>query len=119
MATLHDIAAAYVELERRLNKVGTLDYPPERKIGRGRLTQQAEELAAELRSRLGLGLGPIPDLEGILELELGVRISYVRFRRRSRASTHTIPSWGPSSCSTRCIPAAADGGPLRTSWLTS
>jgi Zn-dependent peptidase ImmA (M78 family) len=74
MATLHDIAAAYVELERRLNKVGTVDYPPERKIGRGRLTQQAEELAAELRSRLGLGLGPILDLEGILELELGVRI---------------------------------------------
>jgi Zn-dependent peptidase ImmA (M78 family)/DNA-binding XRE family transcriptional regulator len=74
MGTLHDIAAAYIELERRLNKVGAIDYPPERKIGRGRLAQQAEELAAELRSRLGLGLGPIPDLEGILELELGVRI---------------------------------------------
>src|SRR3990167_6787960 len=74
MGTLHDIAAAYVELERRLNKVGAVDYPPERKIGRGRLSQQAEELAAELRSRLGLGLGPIPDLEGILELEMGVRI---------------------------------------------
>lgn len=74
MGILHDIAAAYVELERRLNKVSIVDYPPERKIGRGRVTQQAEEVAAELRSRLGLGLGPIPDLEGILELELGVRI---------------------------------------------
>lgn len=74
MGILHDIAAAYVELERRLNKVSVVDYPPERKIGRGRVTQQAEEVAAELRSRLGVGLGPIPDLEGILELELGVRI---------------------------------------------
>jgi len=74
MGILHDIAAAYVELEHRLNKVSIVDYPPERKIGRGRVTQQAEEVAAELRSRLGLGLGPIPDLEGILELELGVRI---------------------------------------------
>jgi Zn-dependent peptidase ImmA (M78 family)/transcriptional regulator with XRE-family HTH domain len=74
MGILHDIAAAYVELERRLNKLSIVDYPPERKIGRGRVTQQAEEVAAELRSRLGLGLGPIPDLEGILELELGVRI---------------------------------------------
>ena len=31
-------------------------------------------MAAELRSRLGLGLGPIPDLTGLLELELGLRI---------------------------------------------
>jgi len=74
LAILHDIAAAYVELEKRLNKVSHTDYPPERKIGRGRVTQQAEEVATELRTRLGLGLGPIPDLEGILELELGVRI---------------------------------------------
>jgi hypothetical protein len=43
-------------------------------MGRGRIAQQAEEIAAELRSRLGLGLGPIPDLEGLLELELGLRI---------------------------------------------
>jgi Zn-dependent peptidase ImmA (M78 family)/transcriptional regulator with XRE-family HTH domain len=74
LAILHDIAAAYVELEKRLNKVSHTDYPPERRIGRGRVTQQAEEVAAELRARLGLGLGPISDLEGILELELGVRI---------------------------------------------
>jgi Zn-dependent peptidase ImmA (M78 family)/DNA-binding XRE family transcriptional regulator len=74
LGILHDIAAAYVELERRLNKVSTIDYPPERRVGRGRVAQQAEEVAAELRSRLGLGLGPITDLEGILELELGLRI---------------------------------------------
>lgn len=71
---LHDIAAANAELERVLNKISFVDYPPERKIGRGRVQQQAEEIAAELRSRLGLGLGPIPDLESVLELELGLRI---------------------------------------------
>lgn len=71
---LHDLAAAYVELERRLHKVTAVDYPAERKIGRGRLDKQAEELAAELRARLGLGLSPISDLTGLLELELGVRI---------------------------------------------
>src|ERR1700722_5700476 len=66
LALLHDLAAAFVELERRLHKVTTVDYPPERKLGRGRLEQQAEELAAELRARLGLGLGPISDLTGLL-----------------------------------------------------
>jgi Zn-dependent peptidase ImmA (M78 family) len=74
LGILHDIAAAYVELEQRLNKVSFVDYPPERRVGRGRIAQQAEEVAAELRARLGLGLGPIPDLESILELEVGVRI---------------------------------------------
>jgi len=53
LALLHDLAAAHVELEQRLHKVTLVDYPPERKLGRGRVEQQAEELAAELRSRLG------------------------------------------------------------------
>lgn len=74
LALLHDLSAAYVELEHRLQKTTVVDYPPERKRGRGRVAQQAEELAAELRARLGLGLGPIHDLVGLLELELGLRI---------------------------------------------
>lgn len=74
IALLHDLSTAYVELEQRLHKVTRLDYPPERKLGRGRVDQQAEELAAEMRSRLGLGLGPIPDLVALLELELGLRV---------------------------------------------
>lgn len=74
LSLLHDLSAAYVELERRLHKVTPVDYPPERRIGRGRVEQQAEEFAVELRSRLGLGVGPVPDLVGILELELGLRV---------------------------------------------
>lgn len=71
---LHDLAAACVELERRLNKPSHFDYPAERRIGRGRLDLQAEEIAAAVRTRLGIGLGPIPDLVALLELELGVRV---------------------------------------------
>jgi Zn-dependent peptidase ImmA (M78 family)/DNA-binding XRE family transcriptional regulator len=74
VSLLHDLAAAYVELEHRLHKVTPMDYPPERRVGRGRIEQQAEEIASELRMRLGLGLGPISDLEGLLELELGLRV---------------------------------------------
>jgi Zn-dependent peptidase ImmA (M78 family)/transcriptional regulator with XRE-family HTH domain len=74
LSLLHDLAATYVELEHRLHKATTTDYPAERKIGRGRVERQADELAAELRARLGLGLGPISDLVGLLELEVGVRI---------------------------------------------
>jgi Zn-dependent peptidase ImmA (M78 family)/transcriptional regulator with XRE-family HTH domain len=89
LTLLHDLAAAYIELERRLHKVTPVDYPPERKPGRGRLDQQAEELAAELRSRLGLGLGPIPDLVGLLELELGLRV-FVRALPSSIAGVYAF-----------------------------
>ncbi len=71
---LHQLAASTVELERRLGKSPALQYPPERKIGRGQLDQQAEDLALELRNQLGLGLGPITDIFAIAELDLGMRI---------------------------------------------
>jgi len=71
---LHDLAAAHSELERCLNKVSVRDYPPAVRLGRGRLDQQAEEVAAQLRARLGLGLAPVPDLGALLELELGIRV---------------------------------------------
>jgi Zn-dependent peptidase ImmA (M78 family)/DNA-binding XRE family transcriptional regulator len=89
LTLLHDLAAAYVELEHRLHKVTPIDYPPERRPGRGRLDKQAEELAAELRSRLGLGLGPIPDLVGLLELELGLRV-FVRALPSSIAGVYAF-----------------------------
>jgi Zn-dependent peptidase ImmA (M78 family) len=42
------------------------------------IEQQAEDAAFAIRSRLGLGMGPIQDLNGLLESELGVRV----FERR-------------------------------------
>ncbi len=74
MKLLNRLAASSVELERRLRRPLVADYPPERALTRGRLDAQAEDLAAELRSRLGLGMAPIPDLVGLVELELGIRI---------------------------------------------
>lgn len=42
------------------------------------IEQQAEDAALAIRSRLGLGMGPIQDLNGVLESELGIRV----FERR-------------------------------------
>jgi Zn-dependent peptidase ImmA (M78 family) len=74
---LSNLARAEVELENLLGIERKRNYPPERPILRGDVRAQAEEDAAELRQRLGLGLSPITDIVTLLELELGVRV-YVR-----------------------------------------
>jgi Zn-dependent peptidase ImmA (M78 family)/DNA-binding XRE family transcriptional regulator len=74
---LSSLAEAEVELENLLGVKRTRNYPPERPIVRGDVRMQAEEDAAELRQRLGLGLNPVSDIITLLELELGVRV-YVR-----------------------------------------
>lgn len=71
---LNDLAAAEVELERLVGQPLRPAYPPERPIGSGDLREQAEDLAMELRQRLGIGLSPITDMVSLLELELGVRV---------------------------------------------
>jgi Zn-dependent peptidase ImmA (M78 family) len=72
-----DLAKAEVELENLLGVKRVHNYPPERPILPGDVRAQAEQDAAELRQRLGLGSAPISDIVTLLELELGVRI-YVR-----------------------------------------
>jgi Zn-dependent peptidase ImmA (M78 family)/transcriptional regulator with XRE-family HTH domain len=74
VAVLHRLATAYVELETRLDRPLVRNYPPERPLARRGLQQQAEDLAVEVRSRVGVGLGPIPDVVAFLELEVGVRV---------------------------------------------
>jgi hypothetical protein len=54
----------------RLREAGLeLDHPPPRRIQRGQVPEQAEDAAAELRARLGLGQSPIPDLLSLTEAQ--------------------------------------------------
>jgi Zn-dependent peptidase ImmA (M78 family)/DNA-binding XRE family transcriptional regulator len=71
---LGDLASAEVELERLVGQPLRPNYPPERPILPGDVREQAEDAAAELRHRLGLGSAPIADVVSLLELELGIRV---------------------------------------------
>ena len=71
------LAKAEVELENLLGVNRPVSLPPERPLLNGDVRVQAEQDAAELRQRLGLGLAPIPNLVGVLEMDMGVRV-YVR-----------------------------------------
>jgi Zn-dependent peptidase ImmA (M78 family)/DNA-binding XRE family transcriptional regulator len=67
----------YVELERLTDAPLPRHYPPERQIGRTGVERAAEDLAANERTRLGLGDGPITNLRELLEHEVGLRIFYL------------------------------------------
>ena len=51
-----------------------LDVPAVQLIRDEAIEQQAEDTALALRARLGLGMGPIQDLNALLESELGLRV---------------------------------------------
>jgi Zn-dependent peptidase ImmA (M78 family)/DNA-binding XRE family transcriptional regulator len=74
LALLNRLATGAVQLEGLLGQELRTDYPPPIRIKPQRVNQQAEDTANNLRARLGVGLGPIPDVIGLLELELGLRI---------------------------------------------
>jgi Zn-dependent peptidase ImmA (M78 family)/DNA-binding XRE family transcriptional regulator len=71
---LNDLASAQFELETILGISHQFQYPPERPLGPGEIRDQAEDAALEIRQRLGIGLGAIPDIVSLLELEFGLRI---------------------------------------------
>lgn len=71
---LNDLTAAELELERLTGRKLKTNYPPERPILPGDVKEQAEDLAMELRHRLGLGLAPILDIVTLLEVEIGMRV---------------------------------------------
>lgn len=74
---LHELVSAELELENALGIVRQRRYPPESPLLPGDVVSQAEHDAANFRLFLGIGNGPIIDLLGILELQLGIRL-YVR-----------------------------------------
>jgi Zn-dependent peptidase ImmA (M78 family) len=76
LALLNRVATGAAQVERMLGQEARTDYPPPILIKPNMLVQQAEDAANNLRARLGIGVGPIPDLMSLLELELGIRIFF-------------------------------------------
>lgn len=74
---LNQLVAAELELENTLGVTRPKNLPPERPILPGDIATQAEHDANELRRWLGIGHGPILDLLGMLESQLGIRV-YLR-----------------------------------------
>lgn len=74
-AMLHRLAASTVQLENLVGqRAPKLDLPDVSISKVGSLEQQAEDAALGLRTRLGIGLGPIQDLTALMEFELGLRV---------------------------------------------
>ncbi len=72
---LNKLAAASVELEKMLDRPMLQPDLPVVSVSRSMsVDQQAEDVALSLRQRLGIGLGPIPDLIALVELDMGLRV---------------------------------------------
>jgi len=69
-----DLCRWYVELEALLDAPLPRRYPPVYDITGTPPERAAEEVAASERNRLGLGDGPIGDLWGLLETDVGLRV---------------------------------------------
>lgn len=67
----------YAELEQLADSPLPRHYPPVRQLGGTDVERAAEDLAASERTRLGLGDGPVLNLRGLLEHEVGLRIFYL------------------------------------------
>jgi Zn-dependent peptidase ImmA (M78 family) len=69
------LAATVIELEKLLDYAMVQPSYPVLQVNSDQsIDEQAEDAALMLRQRLGVGIGPISNLEALLELELGLRI---------------------------------------------
>lgn len=89
-----DLIAAEVELEQLLDRPLRPNYPPERPVGTRDPREHAEDVAMDLRYRLGLGLAPISDVVSLLELEIGIRVFIHPFRSKVSGLYAYSPEWG-------------------------
>jgi Zn-dependent peptidase ImmA (M78 family)/transcriptional regulator with XRE-family HTH domain len=76
---VENLARDYVELEEMNETVMRPSFPPvyALEIPGATPDQRGEEVAAEERTRLGLGDGPIADLRSMIEEAAGVRVFYL------------------------------------------
>ena len=72
---LNRLANSVLQLEALVGmSAPKMDVPAIQLVRDEPVEQQAEDAALALRSRLGLGLGPVQDLNALLESELGLRV---------------------------------------------
>ncbi|MDE0219711.1 MAG: XRE family transcriptional regulator [Spirochaetaceae bacterium] len=83
---LNRLVKAEVELENILGISRRIAYPPERGINSGDVNELAELHASELRRWLGIGNGPVVDVFGMIELDLGIRLYQRRLSSQSRVA---------------------------------
>ncbi len=73
----------YLDLERRMKSPMRVNYPQPVELNpRVDVTELAEDVANRERQRLGLGDQPVPNIRGLLESEVGVRIFFARLPRK-------------------------------------
>ena len=81
---LNNLVSAEVELENVLGIMRPKNYPPERGIADGNVSELAEQHAQEMRNWLGLGSGPIADIFTLIEFDLGIRLYQRRLSSNSK-----------------------------------
>jgi len=69
---LNRLAASAIELQEMLGHPPVRSDLPVWHVSDQSVEQQAEDAALMLRQRVGAGIGPLPDLKDLLELEFGV-----------------------------------------------
>jgi len=81
---LEGLARDYIELEHLCGQSTRPQYPPVYALEVPGVTpeQRGEEVAADERTRLGLGDSPISDLRSLLEEAIGIRVFYVHLPAR-------------------------------------